>query len=213
MLSPLRLPLLSAIHFYFFSLPSIALAPLLALLLLDLIFHPHALTPCRSARRSHTFDSSVLLCFTLSFSRARERAVAYRPFLTLPFSLVCFFLPFSLSVPLSFSSFRSVTFSLPLACSHFCCSPSRVPSAIKSAEAAPRRLDWDRERKREMRRTAVRKQRSGSSNPNLRFATNPGVNHSTNHVRARYGKGRTPATRGLIVNRQIGRCGVAGPQI
>lgn len=55
------------------------------------------------------------------------------------------------SVPFSFSSFRSVTFSLPLACSHFCCSLSRVPSAIKSAEAAPRQFNWDRGREKERR--------------------------------------------------------------
>lgn len=132
---------LDALHLYFYFFSLLSIAPFLYFSTLS--FTPTPLTPCRSARRSHTFDSSVLLCLMLF----PARAVVYRPFLTLPFSLVCFFLSFFLPVPLSFSSFRSVTFSLPLACSHFCCSPSRVPSAIKSAEAAPR-FDRDRGRKK-----------------------------------------------------------------
>lgn len=67
MLSPLRLPPFS-IYFYFFSLLSIALAPFLALLLPDLIFHPHA----RVLRVAPTPSTHPSYSVLRSLSRARE---------------------------------------------------------------------------------------------------------------------------------------------
>lgn len=108
-------------------------------------FHPSSI----ALRRSRTPGPSILLSFTLS--RALSSTIPNSPFslasffLSLPTSFALF-----LSLSLTFSSSRSCRFppTLP-SCSHFCCSPSRVPTTIKPLrKLAPRRFNRETQRAR-----------------------------------------------------------------
>lgn len=111
MLSPLRLPLFSVHFYYFFSLPSIALAPFLALLLLDLIFHPRPYSVSLGPTLSHLGLIRLTLFYALFLARASRRLPTILNFAF--FACLLFSPLFSLSLCPAFFFILSISYFFP----------------------------------------------------------------------------------------------------